>query len=136
MSVQTHYRLFLWVPILLPVAIVAGTRAVGISVASAPLPFEVLAYSLIYGGIPYAALATWASWWIGGRTEAEIRRLMFKAPLLLIAVMIPAELILGLVVGALQPFAALAALSVAVILPLGYGYVGLALLARRITSSR
>jgi hypothetical protein len=39
--------------------------------------------SLLYGGVPYAPLAIWATWWIGGKNEAQIRRLVVEARLLM-----------------------------------------------------
>ena len=91
---------------------------------------EVVGYSLLWGGIPYIALAIWATWWIGGRPEAEIRRLMFRAPLLMMAIFVPLALVLGVIVGAPVPFLGVAVLGAVSILALGYGYVGLTALLR------
>jgi hypothetical protein len=89
-----------------------------------------IASSLIWGGLPYAALALWATWWVGGRAESEIRRLMFRAPLLMVAVFAPLTLVPGLVVDAPGPMAAVALLGSVVILLLGYAYVGLTVVVR------
>ena len=53
---------------------------------------------LEYGGLPHAVLAIWATWWIGGRLEPEIRRLMFRAPFLMAAFFVPLALVVGLAV--------------------------------------
>jgi hypothetical protein len=130
MSICTVYRLCIWLPILVPALVILVAKAFTLNLADG-LVWEVLAYSLVYGGLPYAALALWASWWIGGRSEGEIRRLMFRAPLLMVAVFVPVALVAGLAVGAPGPFAAVAVLGTLIILPLGYLYVGVSFLARR-----
>jgi hypothetical protein len=129
MSIHTVYRVSIWLPIVIPAILIVVVnifrvgRAVGVV-------GEVLAYSLIYGGLPYLALAAWATWWIGGRSEVEIRRLMFRAPLLMLAAFVPLALTFGIVVGAVRQWAAVALLGSAVIVALGYTYVGLAVLLR------
>lgn len=95
-----------------------------------------IAYSLIWGGLPYTVLAAWATWWVGGRPEAAIRRLMFRAPLLMVAVFVPLALAMGLGVGALGPFTGVAVLGAVVIVVLGYGYVVLTVLLRHLFGPR
>ena len=56
---------------------------------------------------------------------------MFRAPLLVVAVFVPIAVVIGIAVGALVPFLTVAVLGSIVILPLGYGYVGLTVLLRR-----
>jgi hypothetical protein len=56
---------------------------------------------------------------------------MFRAPLLMVVAFVPLALVTGLVVGALEPFVAVAVLGTAVIVLLGYSYVALAVLLRR-----
>jgi hypothetical protein len=102
---------------------------------------SVVAYrTLFYGGVPYIALALWATWWIGGRPEPEIRRLMFLAPLFMLGVFVPLALLVGLVVGPLVPWVGVAGLGAIVIVVLGYSYVGLTevlrLAARNLFDSR
>jgi len=130
MSIYTVYRACIWLPVLVPAAVIALAKALDLRLSDG-IVGEVLGYSLLYGGIPYAVLAAWASWWIGGRPESSIRRLMLRAPLLMVAVFVPTALVVGLVVGAAEPFAGVALLGAAVIIPLGYAYVGLAVLLRR-----
>jgi hypothetical protein len=135
MSVWTVYRLCIWLPILVPAAVIAVARAFDRPLAQGVL-LEVLAYSLLYGGLPYGVLASWATWWIGGRSEPEIRRLMFRAPLLMAAVFVTLALVVGMSVGKLGPFIAVAIYGLAIILPLGYAYVGVAVLLRWSTQMR
>jgi hypothetical protein len=130
MSMHAVYRVCIWLPILVPAALILTARVFAWRL-SAGVVAEMVAYSLLYGGLPYAGLAIWATWWVGGRPEAEIRRLMFRAPLLMVAVFVPLALVTGLVVGALGPFVGVALLGAAVIVLLGYSYVALAVLLRR-----
>ena len=130
MSIYVVYRTCIWLPILVPAALILVANAFSLRLSDG-VAWEVLAYSLLYGGVPYAALAMWATWWVGGRAEAEIRRLMFRAPLLMVAVFVPIAVVTGIVVGAPGPWVAVAVLGSIIILPLGYGYVGLTVLLRR-----
>ena len=135
MSTCTFYRLCIWLPILVPAAVISVAKAFELRLSVGVL-WEVLAYSLIYGGLPYAVLGVWATWWIGGRSEVEIRHLMFRAPLLMAAVFVPVALVVGFAVGVPGPFAAVAVLGGLIILPLGYAYVGVAVLLRRVLGPR
>ncbi len=131
MSIYTIYRVCIWLPILVPAALILVVNAAGVRLAAdVGVVGEMIAYSLIWGGLPYAVLAAWATWWVGGRPEPAIRRLMFRAPLLMVAVFVPLALVTGLAVGALGPFTGVAVLGAAVIMLLGYGYVGLAIALR------
>jgi hypothetical protein len=130
MSIYAIYRTCIWLPILVPVVLIVVVNAFGLRLAAGVVG-EMIAYSLIWGGLPYAVLAMWATWWVGGRPEAHIRRLMFRAPLLMVAVFVPLALLLGLIAGALGPFVGVAVLGAAVIMLLGYAYVGVAILLRR-----
>src|SRR5215467_11897901 len=100
------YRLGIWLPLLVPASI-AVLRGAGVPVDWLPFSGLLLA-SLLYGGVPYAALALWATWWVGRRPEGEIRRLMLRAPLLMVAVFVPMALTAGLAAGAVKPFVAVA----------------------------
>jgi hypothetical protein len=111
--------------------VIVLAKAAGFSLARG-LVFEVLTYSLVYGGVPYAGLAAWATWWVGGRPESEIRRLMLRAPLFMVAAFAPATLVVGLVAGNLASAMGVALLGSVVIVPLGYAYVALTLLVRRL----
>ena len=129
MSIYTIYRVSIWLPILIPAVLLAVAKALSLPIAEIDV-LEVLVYSLFWGGVPYLPLAIWATWWVGGRPEPEIRRMMFRAPLLMVALFAPAALVVGLVVGALKPFTAVAVLGTIVIIPLGYAYVALAVWLR------
>jgi hypothetical protein len=135
MSIHAIYRLCIWLPILIPGALIRVYETFGLRISDG-IVAEMVAYSLLYGGLPYAALALWATWWVGGRPEDQIRRLMWRAPLLMLAVFVPLALIVGLLVGNMTPFVGVALLGAAVILPLGYSYIGLALLVRRVLGPR
>jgi hypothetical protein len=130
MSISGIYRLSIWLPILVPAAAIVYARINELSLAEG-IVLEVLAYSFWFGGLPYALLAAWATWWIAGRSEAEIRRLMFRAPFLFAAIFAAAALVVGVIVGAPRQFAALAIFGFLIIIPLGYAYVGAAVLLRR-----
>ncbi len=129
MSAVSVYRLSIWLPILVPAAVIFVAKTFGLRLANGLL-WELLAYSLLYGGLPYGVLATGATWWVGRHSEVEIRRLMIRAPLLMGATFVPLALVVGLAVDAPEPFAAVAALGLLVILLLGYAYVGIAVLLR------
>jgi hypothetical protein len=130
MSTVSIYRLSIWLPILVPAIVILVAKMLGLPLAQGLL-WEMLAYSLLYGGLPYAVLAMWATWWVGRHSEVEIRRLMVRAPLLMGSIFVSLTLIIGFAVDAPGPFAAVAVLGLLSILVLGYGYVGLAVLLRR-----
>lgn len=130
MSIHSIYRISIWLPIIIPAIVVTVATTLRLPLAEGSIVLEILGYSLFYGGVPYLPLAVWATWWVGGRPEPEIRRLMFRAPLLMVALFAPAALVVGLVVGALKPFTAVAILGSVVIIPLGYAYVALAVWLR------
>ena len=129
-SAVSIYRLSIWLPLLVPAVVIVVARAFKLRLAEGLL-WEMLAYSLLYGGLPYAILAIWATWWVGRHSEAAIRRLMVRAPLLMGSIFVPLALIVGFAVGAPGPFAAVAVLGLLNILVLGYAYVGIAALLRR-----
>jgi len=135
MSTHAIYRLCIWLPILVPAALIVAAYTLDLKLADGVI-WEVLAYSLVYGGLPYSVLAIWATWWVGQHDEVEIRRLMFRAPLLMTAVFVPLMLVVGFAVAAPGPFAGVALLGAQVIVVLGYAYVGLAVLLRRLLGRR
>ncbi len=135
MSIHTIYRACIWLPVVVPAVLILVVNTFGLRLAAGVVG-EVVAYSLIWGGLPYAVLAAWATWWVGGRPEAEIRRLMFRAPLIMVAVFVPLALAIGLGAGALGPFAGVAVLGAVVIVLLGYGYVFLTVLLRHFLGPR
>ena len=132
MTARTFYRLSLWIPIALPGAVAFVVH--GLGVPAAELPFgklvQLMLVSLVYGGIPYALLALWASWWVGRRSEGEIRRRAMVAPLLMIAVWIPFAMLPSILAGKVEMFFGLVALGSVCAIVLGYGYVALVLALR------
>lgn len=85
MAVHTFYRLSVWLPLLVPSLVVLihhGTEG-----RSEAWPVnkvvQLLLMSLVYGGVPYALLSVWATWWIGRRSEKEIKSLLLRAPILM-----------------------------------------------------
>lgn len=132
MDARLIYRIGIWLPLIVPAAVVAIMNLLDLrptNVVSRKI-VQLLAVSLLYGGLPYAILAAWASWWITGRPESEIRRLMFRAPLMMAGMFALTAITVGIGVGRLVPFVATAILGAIVAVPLGYAYVGLVLWLR------
>ena len=129
MSARTIYRVCIWLPIAIPIALIAAVNAFDWRHDVGTLG-QLIAYSLVYGGLPYLGLAIWATWWVGQRPESQIRRLMFRAPLLMVAIFATLALVVGVAVGGLEQWAAVALLGGVVTLFLGYGYVALTVLLR------
>ena len=137
MAPNRIYRFSIWLPLIVP-ALVMLIWNVLITGLGAPKPsgvfdivLEVLAYSGIYGGPPYILLAAWATWWIRGRSEPDIRRVMFLAPLLMVAVFGAICLVMGAFADRMRVWLSVAALGISIIIPLGYIYVALAVGLRR-----
>jgi hypothetical protein len=135
MSAHALYRVAIWLPMVVPAGVIVLFETLDLSLSAGIVP-EVMVYSLVYGGVPYTLLAVWATWWIGGQPEPAVRRLMFRAPLLMVACFVVLALLTGIAVGRPGPFVAVAVLGAAVTIPLGYAYVGLALLLRRCLGPR
>lgn len=127
-SLHARYRLLVWLPLGLLVLVAALVHGAGLRPPAglAKKGVQLSLAALVYGGIPYAALAAWATWWIGGRSEREIQRLMLLAPLLYAALFSLLAALIGVAVGDLRVFLAVALLGAAASLALGYGFVGLA----------
>ena len=138
MRVTTFYRLSIWLPLVVPGAF-AGLRY-GLHIAPAPdSPFGpvvgIFMGSLLYGGVPYAALGLWAIWRIGDYSEPQITRLMIWSPPLMIGASIVFWLLAGLWVGQPQ-FVLVGVLSGVFVIPLGYGYVGFVFMLRTLLRGR
>lgn len=133
MSAQKFYRAAVWLPLLVPAVVAIPVHTLGMP-RSAPLLFklvQVLLMSGIYGGIPYAALAAWGTWWIDRRPEAEIRRRALFAPFWMLAAWTVCAAVIGTLSRRFNIFAGLVGLGALVILTLGYAYVALVFLLRR-----
>jgi hypothetical protein len=134
MRAETQYRLFIWLPLALPALVALFVTGLDLRPTSGIVRgfIQLQLVSLVYGGLVYAPLALWATWWVGGRSEREVRRLMFRAPLLMAAVYAVLALLFGLVVGQLRVFAGVALLGVLASVVLGYCYVALVVMLREI----
>lgn len=138
MRIHTFYRLSVWLPLGPPVILVSARRFSGPeSLAWLPQDVvEILLSSLFYGGIPYALLALWATWWIDNRPESEIKRLILRAPFLMVATFVTVAVAVGLAVGKPGIFLAVGVLGALVSIPLGYVYAGLVMLLRVLLGAR
>ena len=138
MSVTTVYRLGIWLPLARPALTAGIVHGLELRPGSGPLSkiVQILLMSLVYGGVPYLPLAVWGTWWVGGRSEPEIKRLMMRTPLLMAAVFVPTAVVAGIAVGQPLIFIGVAALGAIVIIPLGYAYVGLVVLLREYLGPR
>ncbi|HEY0025334.1 MAG TPA: hypothetical protein VGB24_20770 [Longimicrobium sp.] len=130
---QTFYGCAVWLPIAIPALVATAVHAAGWSPSLSPVVklVQLLLMSLMYGGLPYAALAAWATWWIGRRLEPAIRHGALQAPLWMVAAWLPFTAVIGGLAGRAELFLGLAGLGILVILPLGYAYVTLVFLLRR-----
>jgi hypothetical protein len=137
MTRRTFYRSLVWLPIVLPLIVVAVMRITGPVPGPLRGPFGVLASSLVYGGLPYIALAIWATLWLDRRSDREIRRLALRAPLLMLAAYTPFAFLLGALSGRMLVVGgSLWALGALWILVLGYIYVAVVLAIRELGSRK
>ena len=134
MTVQTFYRSALWLPLLLPGIVAVAVHIGGLRPDDGPLDkaVQLLLISGIYGGPAYLIVAAWGTWWVDHRPEPEIRRRALRAPLLMLAGWIALAAMLGAIFGRLEVFTGLAGLGAVMIVSLGYLYVGLTFLLRRL----
>ncbi len=120
MTVQTFYRLTLWLPLVVPSLVALAVHGAGVP---SVFPFQLLLASLLYGGLPYAVVAIVGTLWIGSRREDAIRRQALRTPLWMIAAYIPIPTLIGLRSGNAGMAAAVFVLGAVVIVGLGYVYV-------------
>jgi hypothetical protein len=133
MSPSTFYRCALWLPLLLPAIVAVLVHGLGMPTTGIMHKVvQVLLMSGVYGGVPYALLAAYATWWIDHRPEDEIRRRALVAPLWMIGLWWCCAMVIGILARRAEMFLGLGALGTAVIVPLGYAYVALVLLVRRL----
>jgi 4-amino-4-deoxy-L-arabinose transferase-like glycosyltransferase len=103
-------------------------------------PLNVIVIALIsaglYGGIPYFLLALWATGWMRGKSEAEIRGLARLMPLLMLVAFFLVALLMGAVEGDVLDGLFIMLIGIPYILVLGYGYVGLVFFLRSIAQTR
>lgn len=122
-----------WLPLLVPGLVAVAVHGGGLGPGSGPLQklVQLMLVSLIYGGMPYAALAIWATIRVDRRPEREIRRRALLAPLLMVAVWLLATTVFAILSREARMSLALAGLGAVVIIPLGYAYVAIVMLLRR-----
>jgi hypothetical protein len=136
MTVQTFYRCAVWLPLLVPALTAVGVHGLGARPTFGPTVklVQMLLMSGVYGGLPYAMLAAWATYWIDERPESEIRRRALQAPFWMLGAWIPMAGLFGVLSGRFELFLGLAGLGAVVIFPLGYAYVALVFMLRRAMS--
>lgn len=137
-SVNRFYRLALLLPILVPAAVMVGAYFVGLPTFE-PLSSMVAALlaSGYVGVLPYSLFALWATWWIRGKSESQIRRLALRAPVLMLLIFTPVAFLMGASDGdALAGALFVLIYAVPCILILGYAYVGLVFWMRRLAKTR
>jgi hypothetical protein len=121
MTVQTFYRLSVWLPLAIPSVVALLGHGLGVPI-DVPGVGMLLA-SLIVGGIPYAAIAIWGSIWIDSRPEADIRRRALQTPLWMIASFAAFCVVLAIRGAPLVAVVGAFVLGAIAILGLGYLYV-------------
>ena len=125
MTVARFYRAAVWLPI-----VVSGIALAGIQLVGTPINYTLNQFVMVFviagyfGGIPYLALAIWASWYLrsGGERTGHI------VALLLPILMIPACALYALALtlwnhSSLGDVLFLTMMSAAWAIPLGYCYV-------------
>jgi hypothetical protein len=121
MTVQTFYRLAVWLPLAIPSFVAFIAHGLGIVAIGGVPGVGLLLASLLYGGIPYAPIAIWASFWIDSRPEADIRRRALQAPLWMIVTF--AVFCVALAIRGVTLVAAVAVFVLGAIVSLGLGYL-------------
>jgi hypothetical protein len=131
-SVESIYRLGIWLPLIVPAGLAIAIHGLGLFVGASPASkvAQLLLASLLYGGVPYFTLAVWATWWISGRSEVDIRHLMFRAPFVFALIFMLAAAVVGRLVGQPVPFIAVGVLGSIASIVLGYFYVFCVVLMR------
>ena len=131
MSVHTFYRLAVWFPMVLPTITFALFHGLGYRPDE---PLVKMAMQLLlmtfFGGIPYVALALVATFWIGGRSEGQIRKVALFAPFLMIVPVAVLSLYLFARSGSLEMSMAVARLGSFMSVLIGYPCVALVFACR------
>jgi len=128
-TVQTFYRYAVWLPLIVPGVLTLAARGLGFRPSALPLG-EIIVLSGMYGGLPYAVIALWGTWWIDSRPERQIRRRALQAPLWMLIPWALFAAVIGVLARRIDAFAGLAGLGTVIIIPLGYAYVGVVFLLR------
>ena len=116
----------MWLPLVVPGLVALTVHGAGLR-PGPPLDkiVQILLGSLVYGGMPYAVIAIWATVWIGRRPEPEIRRRALQTPLWTIAAFLMIPTIVVLRGGEATMAAALFVMGAVCILGIGYVYVAM-----------
>jgi len=129
MTRATYYKVSIWIPLALPLAVAAVATAGLLPTALYPVG-QFLIGGLPYYGLPYLALAIWASFWIKNKDESDIVIMAFRAPILMAGIFTACAMAVGVIVGQPGVFAAMSLLGIIASLLAGYAYVCLVMLAR------
>lgn len=142
MRVRTFYRAVVWLPLVVPGVLVV-LRQLGVPLDVVPFKFfsQVLLGSLLYAGPLYAIVAICATVWIWNRDEPEIERFMLRSPLIMAMAFVPFALAMGIGAHAaagvpLSVYIAFGLLGAVMSIFVGYGYVAVVLLLRRMLGER
>lgn len=128
-GVQRYYRAAIWLPIALPLMCWLVVRVFGNPVwGILEMAVVALVLSLVYGGIPYAVIAAWATWHTRTFDERALRRFAWRTPLLMLLAFLPYAFVFAALdgdgwIGGLVVFG----MGAPYILVLGYAYVALVL---------
>ena len=125
MTTIHFYRGYVWTPLVFGGAALAAFSAGWEPTAAVAIIAGPLAVSMFFGGIPYAALAAWATWWLGGKNERQILKLALRMPLLMLAIYAPWAILYGGLTIGIMDGASLAMWGIPYTLLIGYAYVGL-----------
>ena len=136
MTVQRFYRLSLALPVLVPGSLflafyIAPGLATSLAASTSSTALGILVLSLLYGGIPYAALALWAAWRFSGESEREIRRIVVALPLLMAILALACFAFVAAINGALNRATILLTAGPVASIVLGYTYVGIVFVGRK-----
>jgi hypothetical protein len=134
-DLKSYYRRAVWLPIVAPLPM----SAVLIGLSDTGLPADglfgfvgfVLLWSLILGGVPYLLFLIFFLAWMNEATEAQVRREVLRAPLRFASVMCTILFPFALSDGGGQGYALMWWMGAAC-LAVGYAYVGLAELVRKL----
>lgn len=134
MTISVFYRCAVWLPLLVPAAVAAIVHGLGLQPTIPVMKklVQILLISGVYGGLPYALLAAYATWWIDHRPESQIRKRALVAPFWMIGAWVLFVFVLAIRSGNSEMVLGLLALGTAMIIPIGYAYVCLVLMTRRL----
>ena len=140
MGPNLFYRLSIWLPlalsfmviIIMNVALAFGYKKPTGSVLVTALEF--VGYFGVYGGLPYAVLAGFLTWWVKRTPEQAIRRMFLLGPAAAVALFAGATEIVSSFGETGDRWDGVILRFALVVLPLGYFYVGLVFVLRRFLS--